>query len=525
MERREADLERALVGSLKSSYPFAKDGLCKKTISIQVEGSTQHLISYYKVDDVRSGRLRTPVSLPEISGLNISPILLNKSNFRNPPDIEFLPDGSVRYRGDGSEPSRRSYGGTGSGSDGTSGSEGRSFHGSSYSSAAPLSPTSSEALFPSIGGGMDSRLGGNQQMPSGGSVPRRLSGTFGVRTHRAYTTGRYEPYAVPSMYGVTRGEAPLRPGMQGGNAGASSYASPSSWAPNVSHSNRLESHPTSSSRQGWQGQYPDPQQYLRENAPWQTKAEEGGFAQSTHWNSSSGVVKPLASPGDSGHRFGDQGRMRGEARDAWSQSQLPVVSGHGSTTGPDGMAVKPSVLQPHVPDASEQANLSSTDSLSHLSSQYGSDFSNNRSFNAMPGHTGAATPSKLQNNPGHHHHGMGTPQQQSQQLPQSVGEYSHGPMQNTWSDTANNNHWQHQSLRGGEGPDMSPSQSLDSNPWAAYSAHSGLTQGQESDQSYGDISGQQGSGPRSGLGTVLLTRPDPTHFRPTFGGPGEMWQK
>ncbi|PWN18308.1 hypothetical protein BCV69DRAFT_253172, partial [Microstroma glucosiphilum] len=100
---RESEIERALVGSLKSSYPFAKDGLCKKTISIQVHGSTQHLISYYKVEDVRSGRLRTPLSLPEISGLDISPMILQKSNFRNPPDIEVLPDGTLRYRGDGSE--------------------------------------------------------------------------------------------------------------------------------------------------------------------------------------------------------------------------------------------------------------------------------------------------------------------------------------------------------------------------------------------------------------------------------------
>ncbi|KPV77953.1 uncharacterized protein RHOBADRAFT_10281, partial [Rhodotorula graminis WP1] len=48
--------ERALVGSLTSSYRFRSDGLVKKTISLQ----GLHLIGYYRIDDVVSGRLRTP---------------------------------------------------------------------------------------------------------------------------------------------------------------------------------------------------------------------------------------------------------------------------------------------------------------------------------------------------------------------------------------------------------------------------------------------------------------------------------
>ncbi|PWN46684.1 hypothetical protein IE53DRAFT_382697 [Violaceomyces palustris] len=144
IKKKETEFERSLVGSLTNSYPFLKEGLCKKTISIQVEGSTQHLISYYTVDDVRSGRLRTPSSLPEIAALCISPIFLNKSNFRNPPHIEVGPDGIPRYRGDMAEGSAARPSGHNSGSEGTtSGSESRETKsmGSPSLSLVPYSPT------------------------------------------------------------------------------------------------------------------------------------------------------------------------------------------------------------------------------------------------------------------------------------------------------------------------------------------------------------------------------------------------
>lgn len=121
--RRDDDIERALVGSLQSGFPFTPDGLCKKTISIQVGDSSQHLVSYYKVDDVRNGRLRTPQSLPEIAGLQISPSLLRRSNFRNPLDIGVLPNGNLQSCGDETEASRGAAVGVGSGSVGTSDSE------------------------------------------------------------------------------------------------------------------------------------------------------------------------------------------------------------------------------------------------------------------------------------------------------------------------------------------------------------------------------------------------------------------
>ncbi|KAF9082830.1 hypothetical protein BGX29_001671 [Mortierella sp. GBA35] len=84
----EKNKERALVGSLTNSYRFKKNGLIKKTMSIVVNGVSQHLISYYSKEDVLAGRLRTPSSVPELASLEISPEFLMKQNFRIPPTVE-----------------------------------------------------------------------------------------------------------------------------------------------------------------------------------------------------------------------------------------------------------------------------------------------------------------------------------------------------------------------------------------------------------------------------------------------------
>lgn len=109
--------ERVLVGSLTNSYKFKSDGLMKKvcsstsssftlfsrfhqTFSLTIGGVSQHLISYYKVEDVEQGRLRSPSSLPELASLDISPEYLDKTHFRNPPKVEIGVDGIPRYRGE-----------------------------------------------------------------------------------------------------------------------------------------------------------------------------------------------------------------------------------------------------------------------------------------------------------------------------------------------------------------------------------------------------------------------------------------
>ncbi|KAI6024209.1 Gti1/Pac2 family-domain-containing protein [Pisolithus marmoratus] len=92
--------ERVLVGSLTNSYKFKSDGLMKKTFSLTIAGVAQHLISYYKIEDVEQGRLRSPSSLPELASLDISPDYLDKTHFRNPPKVEVGVDGIPRYRGE-----------------------------------------------------------------------------------------------------------------------------------------------------------------------------------------------------------------------------------------------------------------------------------------------------------------------------------------------------------------------------------------------------------------------------------------
>ncbi|KAI0942268.1 hypothetical protein AcW1_002944 [Taiwanofungus camphoratus] len=95
--------ERSLVGSLTNSYKFKPGGMMKKTFSLTIGGVAQHLISYYKIEDVEQGRLRSPSTLPELASLDISPEYLDKTHFRNPPKVEIGVDGIPRYRGEADE--------------------------------------------------------------------------------------------------------------------------------------------------------------------------------------------------------------------------------------------------------------------------------------------------------------------------------------------------------------------------------------------------------------------------------------
>ncbi|KAI0315680.1 Gti1/Pac2 family-domain-containing protein [Amylostereum chailletii] len=95
--------ERSLVGSLTNTYKFKAGGMMKKTFSLTIGGVSQHLISYYKVEDIEQGRLRSPSSYPELASLDISPEYLDKTHFRNPPKVEIGVDGVPRYRGEADE--------------------------------------------------------------------------------------------------------------------------------------------------------------------------------------------------------------------------------------------------------------------------------------------------------------------------------------------------------------------------------------------------------------------------------------
>ncbi|RCI10975.1 hypothetical protein L249_5355 [Ophiocordyceps polyrhachis-furcata BCC 54312] len=89
------EMERALIGSLIDSYPFKQGGLVKKTISVTYRGVPHHLVSYYNVDDVISGRLGTPSQ--DLAFKDVVPRreLITSQNFRAPIDeIDYSPEGS-----------------------------------------------------------------------------------------------------------------------------------------------------------------------------------------------------------------------------------------------------------------------------------------------------------------------------------------------------------------------------------------------------------------------------------------------
>jgi len=76
--------ERALIGSLVDSYGFKEGGLVKKTMSVQVHGIHHHLVSYYNIEDVLGGNLRTPKDDPHINGIIPRAELMTRQNFRAP---------------------------------------------------------------------------------------------------------------------------------------------------------------------------------------------------------------------------------------------------------------------------------------------------------------------------------------------------------------------------------------------------------------------------------------------------------
>ncbi|CDO74940.1 hypothetical protein BN946_scf184945.g12 [Trametes cinnabarina] len=63
-------------------------GLIKKTITVKIDGSDYHLISYYTQEDLNAGLLRRPTSRPDLMSIEIPPELTRSTNFRYPPSIE-----------------------------------------------------------------------------------------------------------------------------------------------------------------------------------------------------------------------------------------------------------------------------------------------------------------------------------------------------------------------------------------------------------------------------------------------------
>ncbi|KAL6704569.1 Gluconate transport-inducing protein required for gluconate-H+ symport [Coniothyrium glycines] len=71
------DQQRRFCGSLIDSYEFKEGGLMKKTISVKYQGTHHHVISYYSLEDVVSGKLKRPSQDPKLTDIQPRPELLN----------------------------------------------------------------------------------------------------------------------------------------------------------------------------------------------------------------------------------------------------------------------------------------------------------------------------------------------------------------------------------------------------------------------------------------------------------------
>ncbi|KAH7348086.1 camp independent regulatory protein [Pyrenochaeta sp. MPI-SDFR-AT-0127] len=71
------DQQRRFCGSLIDSYEFKEGGLMKKTISVKYQGTHHHIISYYSLEDVVSGKLKRPFQDPKLADIQPRPELLN----------------------------------------------------------------------------------------------------------------------------------------------------------------------------------------------------------------------------------------------------------------------------------------------------------------------------------------------------------------------------------------------------------------------------------------------------------------
>lgn len=69
--------QRRFCGSLIDSYEFMEGGLMKKTISVKYQGTNHHVISYYSLEDVVSGKLKRPHQDSKLTDIQPRPELLN----------------------------------------------------------------------------------------------------------------------------------------------------------------------------------------------------------------------------------------------------------------------------------------------------------------------------------------------------------------------------------------------------------------------------------------------------------------
>ncbi|THU79531.1 hypothetical protein K435DRAFT_631988, partial [Dendrothele bispora CBS 962.96] len=77
----------ALLSPSLSSYrddqtTFKRNALIKKTITVTLNGSELHLVSYYGLEDIKSGKLKKLSSRPDIMSLYMPPDIFDLNNLK-----------------------------------------------------------------------------------------------------------------------------------------------------------------------------------------------------------------------------------------------------------------------------------------------------------------------------------------------------------------------------------------------------------------------------------------------------------
>ena len=79
-----AEEDRRLVGSLVDSYGFKPNGLVKRTLTITYHGIAHHVISYYKVSDIKNGNFHRPGFDQNLMSIVPRPELINNTQLKFP---------------------------------------------------------------------------------------------------------------------------------------------------------------------------------------------------------------------------------------------------------------------------------------------------------------------------------------------------------------------------------------------------------------------------------------------------------
>lgn len=78
------EVEKHLVRLPFDISGLSMDGLVKKTMSIIIQGARHDLVSYYSVQDIALGRLRTPSQAKIFESIHLRPELVSRLNFQAP---------------------------------------------------------------------------------------------------------------------------------------------------------------------------------------------------------------------------------------------------------------------------------------------------------------------------------------------------------------------------------------------------------------------------------------------------------